>query len=75
MAENESGSGVIKLLVDPQRQRVLGCHILGSYASEIILAAGFIIEAEMTLKEARELIFPHPTGGEIIREASFQIEL
>ncbi len=75
MAENESGSGFIKLLVDPQRQRVLGCHILGSYASEIILAAGFIIEAEMTLKEARELIFPHPTVGEIIREAIFQIEL
>ncbi len=71
MAENEAGSGFIKLLIDPVRQRVLGCHILGAYASEIILAAGFIIETEMTLKEAKELIFPHPTVGEIIREAIF----
>lgn len=71
MAENEGGTGLIKMLIDSKRDRILGCHLLGSYASEIILAVGFLIEAELTLPEIRELIFPHPTVGEIIREAVF----
>ena len=71
MAENEGGDGIIKLLIDPQRQRLLGCHLLGSYASEIILSAGILIETEMRLDNIKELIFPHPTVVEIIREAIF----
>lgn len=71
MAENEGGTGLIKLLVDPDRERILGCHLLGNHASEIILAAGFLIETEMKIKDIKELIFPHPTVGEIIREAVF----
>lgn len=71
MAENEGGDGIVKLLVDPQRQRLLGCHLLGSYASEIILSAGILVETEMRLDDIKELVFPHPTVSEIIREAIF----
>jgi dihydrolipoamide dehydrogenase len=71
MAENEGGDGIVKLIIDPERQRLLGCHLLGSYASEIILSAGIMIETEMRLDQIKELIFPHPTVGEIIREAIF----
>lgn len=71
MAENEAGDGVIKLLLDPVHDRVLGCSMLGSYASEIILSAGILVETEMRLDSIKEIIFPHPTVGEIIREAIF----
>lgn len=71
MAENEGGEGVIKLLIENGRERVLGCHLLGSYASEIILEAGFLIETEMKISDIKEFVFPHPTVGEIIREALF----
>jgi dihydrolipoamide dehydrogenase len=71
LAENESGEGIIKLLIDNDRQRLLGCHLIGSYASEIILSAGILIETEMRIEHMKELIFPHPTVGEIIREAIF----
>jgi dihydrolipoamide dehydrogenase len=71
MAENEGGDGWIKLLVDPVRDRLVGCHMLGSYASEIILSAGILIESEMRIADIKELVFPHPTVGEIIREAVF----
>lgn len=73
VAENEGGQGLIKLLVDPDRDRIIGCHLLGSYASEIILSAGFLIETEMRIRDIKELIFPHPTVGEIIREAVFRL--
>ncbi len=71
MAENEGGTGLIKILIDPDSQRMIGCHMLGSYASEIILAAGILIETELTIEDIKEVIFPHPTVGEIIREAIF----
>lgn len=71
MAENEAGEGLIKLLIDPEHQRMLGCHMIGSYASEIILSAGILVETEMRIDHMKELIFPHPTVGEIIREAIF----
>lgn len=71
MAENEGGEGIIKLLIDPVRNSLLGCHMIGSYASEIILSAGIMVETEMRLEDIKELIFPHPTVSEIIREAIF----
>lgn len=73
MAENEGGEGLIKLLVDPVHPRVLGCHLLGSYASEIIMTAGILVETEMSIDDIKELVFPHPTVSEIIREAIFHI--
>lgn len=71
VAENDGGEGVIKILYDKRDGRLLGCHLLGSYASEIILAAGLLIENEMTLETIKPYIFPHPTVGEVIREAVF----
>ncbi|MCL1910303.1 MAG: dihydrolipoyl dehydrogenase [Kiritimatiellaeota bacterium] len=73
LAENEGAEGKIKLLADMKKQRLLGCHIVGSYASEIILAAGMMIGADMRLDRIKEIVFPHPTVGEIIREAVFQL--
>jgi dihydrolipoamide dehydrogenase len=71
LAENEGGDGKIKLLIDPVRSRLLGCHLIGTYSSEIILSAGILIETEMRIDDIKELIFPHPTVAEIIREALF----
>jgi dihydrolipoamide dehydrogenase len=73
MAEVEGGDGWIKLLADPSRDRLVGCHLLGSYASEVVLAAVILIESEMPLARIKEVVFPHPTVGEIIREAVFRI--
>ena len=73
LAETDGGEGKIKLLVDPVRNRMIGCHMIGSYASEIILAAGIMIETQMRIQDIKEIIFPHPTVCEVIREAIFHI--
>jgi len=73
MAENEGGDGIIKIVVDNKYNKLLGVHIIGNYASEIIVSAGIMIEKEMTIDEIKELIFPHPTVSEVIREAIFQL--
>ncbi len=72
VAENEGGNGMFKLVVDNRRNTILGAQALCNYASEFIVAVGTFIELEMTLDEIKEIVFPHPTVGEIIREAVFQ---
>ena len=74
MAENAAGDGICKVLIDPKRQRMIGCHLIGSYASEIIVVAAMLIETEMKIEDIKEFVFPHPTVCEIIREAIFQLQ-
>ena len=45
--------------------------MIGNFSSEIIYGAGLMIESEMRVKDINELVFPHPTVSEIIREALF----
>lgn len=73
MAENERGEGIIKIIVDNEKNTLCGVHIIGNYASEIIISAGIMIEKEMSIDEIKKLIFPHPTVSEVIREAIFQL--
>jgi len=74
VAENEGGDGICKVLFDKATNRMIGCHMIGSYASEYVVAAGIMIEKEMTLDEIKEIVFPHPTVCEIIREAVFAVK-
>lgn len=67
VAENEMGSGVCKVL-EGADGAILGVHMLGNPASELIVIAGMAIERGMKADELRAIVFPHPTVGEIIKE-------
>jgi dihydrolipoamide dehydrogenase len=73
LAETEGGKGFIKLVVDTDKNRLVGCHMVGAYASEIIMTATMMIDTELTPSRLEKLVFPHPTVAEIIREAIFHI--
>lgn len=67
VAENEGVNGVCKVLL-AKDDTVLGAHVLGNPASEIITLAGMAIELEMKAEEWKRMVFPHPTVSEIFRE-------
>lgn len=71
VVENEGGSGLCKVLVGEKHGEVIGVHLLGNPSSEIIYGACMAIEQEMTLKEMQEVVFPHPTVSEILKEVVF----
>ncbi len=71
VAENEGGAGVCKVLVGAKYGEVIGVHMLGNPSSEMIYGACMAIEAEMTLTELEEVVFPHPTVSEIFKETVF----
>jgi len=68
VAENEQGNGVCKLILS-EDETVIGAHLLGNPASELVVIAGIAIEKGMTAEELKSIVFPHPTVGEIIKEA------
>ena len=73
VAENEGGDGIAKVLVDKKYRNILGVHLIGNYASEIIFGAVTMMEAELCVEDIKEIVFPHPTVCEILREAIFEL--
>ncbi|MBP3605078.1 MAG: dihydrolipoyl dehydrogenase [Clostridia bacterium] len=71
IAENEHGYGILKIVTDKKHKNILGLHMIGTYASEIIYGAAMMVETEMRVEDIQKLVFPHPTVCEVIREAMF----
>lgn len=67
VAENEGVNGVSKLLL-AEDDTLLGAHVLGNPASEIISLAGMAIELKLTAEAWKKMVFPHPTVAEIFKE-------
>ncbi|HIZ32401.1 MAG TPA: dihydrolipoyl dehydrogenase [Candidatus Bacteroides merdigallinarum] len=68
VAENEGVNGVCKLILS-ENGVILGAHVLGNPASEIIVQAGMAISLGLTAEQWARMVFPHPTVGEIFKEA------
>ena len=73
VAENERGEGLCKIIADAGSHRVLGVHMLGNPSSEIIQSACIAIEQGMTVEQLKEVVFPHPSVSEIIKETAFTL--
>ena len=73
MAENEGGDGISKLVVENGTNRLLGVHMLGNPASEIVAAACLALTREIDIESLKKVVFPHPSVSEIIREGIFKV--
>ncbi len=73
VAEIERELSLCKLILDTKTNTLAGCHLMGSYASEMIIAAGIMIEQQMPLEQMKAQVYPHPTVSEVIREAIFKL--
>ena len=72
VAENEGADGLCKILIDRKRRTILGVHLIGTYSGEIIWGAAQMLEMQLRVQDARQIIFPHPTVSEIIREVLWE---
>ena len=70
LAEHDGGRGVCKVIVHAETSVLLGVHIIGGACSEMIFGAASMIETEMRVKEIEEIVFPHPTVSELIRDSA-----
>lgn len=63
-------AGFVKVIADADTDRVIGVHIIGSHASDIIHEAALAIKAGLKVKDISETIHAHPTLSEGLMEAS-----
>ncbi|MBR4962026.1 MAG: dihydrolipoyl dehydrogenase [Clostridia bacterium] len=73
IAENEGGDGIVKVVYGKEHNQILGVHMIGNYASEIIFGAAAMVAKEQRVADVQKIVFPHPTVCEVIREAMFTI--
>lgn len=62
--------GFVKLIVGEKHGEVLGAHIVGADATEMIAELGLAMHLEATTDELRTMIHAHPTLSEMIGEAA-----
>lgn len=72
LAANE-GSGFVKLLADAKTDRLLGVHIIGPKASELISEAVVAMEFSASSEDLARIIHAHPTLSEAMRDAALSL--
>jgi dihydrolipoamide dehydrogenase len=73
-AENTfAGQGAVKVIADASSRVILGIHAVGAYASEFIWGGTALIEQKLRIEDVKQLIFPHPTVCELIRDAVWSL--
>ena len=63
-------AGFVKIVRETRYDQVLGVHIVGAHATDLIAEAGAALHLETTNEELIETIHAHPTLGEAIHEAA-----
>ncbi len=66
--------GFVKVVAEAQYGEMLGLHVVGPHASDLILEGGLALNMEATLEEIEATIHAHPTLGEAIAEAALDAQ-
>lgn len=73
LAMNEKG-GRVKMIADAETDRVLGVHILGPNASELIAEAVLAMEYSASCEDIIRTVHAHPTLSEALHEAALSVD-
>lgn len=69
----EAASGMVKMLAHAQTDELLGCHIIGPFASELIQEAVLAMEFHASSEDLARTIHAHPTLYEAMHEAALSV--
>lgn len=67
---NDDTTGFVKIFAEETTRRILGVHIIGQNASELIAQAAIAIQLKATADQLADTCFAHPTVSETLKEAS-----
>ena len=70
----KSAVGVCKFLADAETDRILGMHLVGPQASELVAIGVQAIETESSSEDLARTVFAHPTVSEVIHEAVLDVD-
>ena len=62
--------GFCKLVVDAETGEILGCHLFGPHASDIVQEVCALISRKATIEQFKDIIHTHPTLTEVLQSAA-----
>jgi dihydrolipoamide dehydrogenase len=71
---NHETEGFVKVLADAQTDEILGAHIVGPQASEMIGEFAVAMEFRAASEDVARTCHPHPTRSEALRQAAMGVE-
>ena len=69
----DEADGLVKVIADERTDRILGLHILGPRASDLIAEAALAIEFEASAEDIARSVHAHPTLPEAVKEAALAV--
>lgn len=73
MAANDTG-GMVKILAGKDNDRILGCHIIGPSAADLVQQIVIAMEFGSSAEDIGLTVFGHPTLSEAVHEAALAVE-
>ena len=70
----EEPEGSVKIIGDARSGKILGVHILGARATDLIAEAAAAMKLHASVQDLIHTIHPHPTVSEAVREAALAFE-
>lgn len=67
LAMNET-EGMLKIMADSQTERIIGCHVYGAHAADIVQEVSALMCKQTTLEQLHDMVHIHPTLSEILHE-------
>ncbi|MGL5136505.1 MAG: dihydrolipoyl dehydrogenase, partial [Beijerinckiaceae bacterium] len=71
---NRATDGFVKVLADAATDRVLGCHIIGAGAGDLIHEVGVLMEFGGSSEDLARTCHAHPTMSEAVKEAALAVD-
>jgi dihydrolipoamide dehydrogenase len=65
--------GLVKILADGETDRILGCHVIGPSAAELVQQVAVAMEFGATAEDLGLMVFAHPTMSEAVHEAALAV--
>lgn len=69
----DEGNGLVKILAHADTDRLLGCHVIGPSAAELVQQVAIAMEFGGSAEDLGMMVFSHPTVSEAIHEAALAI--
>ena len=73
MAANDT-AGMVKMIADVETDRILGCHIIGPSAADLVQQVVIAMEFGSSAEDIGLTVFGHPTLSEAVHEAALAVE-
>ena len=70
----KSIEGMVKIVINGETDEIVGIHMIGKGATELVSFASLVIKNKMKVSQLKKILYPHPTFAESIMEAIEDLE-